>query len=119
MLVIAALMLVADILFLRPIGLTAALAVVATEAARHREARWRAQGFLVEWLRVAILLGLMVLGVRVVSTLFLIPPALAPLPPLGQDILHLIATVAAYPLVVAVLHILGLRRAAPGEIDLT
>lgn len=117
-LVIAALTLVADILFLRPIGLGAALMVVATEAARRREHRWRAQGFLVEWLRVAILMGLMVVADRVIQTLFLIPPALAPLPPLGQDLLHLIATIAAYPLVVAVLYALGLRRAAPGEMEL-
>ena len=45
-------------------------------------------------------------------------PALAPLPPLGQDILRLIATLAAYPLVVVVLRAFGLRRAAPGEMDL-
>ena len=51
-------------------------------------------------------------------TLFVIPPALAPLPPLGQDILRLIATLAAYPLVVVVLRAFGLRRAAPGEMDL-
>ena len=117
-LIIAAVMLVADILFLRPIGLGAALTVVATEAARRREHRWREQGFLVEWPRVAILMGLMVVADRVIRTLFLIPPALDPLPPLGQDLLHVIATVAAYPLVAAVLHVLGLRRAAPGEMEL-
>lgn len=117
-LVIAALMLVADILFLRPIGLMAALSVIATEAARRREQRWREQGFLVEWLRVAMLLGLMVLADRVIRTVFLIPPTMAPLPPLGQDILHLIATIGAYPVAVAVLHALGLRRAAPGEMEL-
>lgn len=58
-------------------------------------------------------MALMVLAERTLRTLFLIPPTLAPLPPLGQDILRLIATVGAYPLVVAVLHPLGLRRPRP------
>lgn len=116
-LILAAVMLAADILLLRPPGLGAALAVVATEAARRQQHRWRAQGFLVEWLRVAILMGLTVLAERVIRTLFLVPPTLAPLPPLGQDVLRLIATIAAYPLVVAALGVLGLRHAAPGALD--
>lgn len=115
-LVIATVMLVADILLFRPPGLGAAAAVVATEIARRHQQRWREQGFLVEWLRVAILMVLMVLAERTIRTLFLIPPTLAPLPPLGLDILRLITTVAAYPFAVAVLGVLGLRRAAPGEI---
>ena len=115
---VAAVMLLADVLFLRPIGLGAAIAVVATEAARRRETRWAEQGFVAEWLRVGALVALGLLAERVVMTLFVIPPALAPLPPLGQDILRLIATLAAYPLVVVVLRAFGLRRAAPGEMDL-
>jgi len=118
-LVIAVVMLAADILLFRPVGLGAAIAVVATEAARRRQQRWRDQGFLVEWLRVAILMVLMVLAGRVIQTLFLIPPTLAPLPPLGLDILRLITSVGAYPFVVATLGLLGLRRAAPGKPELT
>ena len=116
-LVVAGVMLAADILLFRPLGLGAAIAVVATEVARHHQHRWRAQGFLVEWMRVAILMGMMVLAERVIRTLFLVPATLAPLPPLGQDMLRLIATVGAYPLVVAVLATLGLRRAAPSALD--
>lgn len=116
-LTVALVMLAADLLLFRPLGLGAALAVVAAEAARRQQHRWRAQGFLVEWLRVAILMGLMMLAERVIRTLFLVPPTLAPLPPLGQDALRLIATVAAYPLVVALLGALGLRHAAPGALD--
>lgn len=116
--VIAAVMLATDILLFRPPGLGAAIAVVATEAARQREQRWREQGFLVEWLRVAMLMALMVLAERTIRSLSLIPPTLAPLPPLGQDLLRLLATVGAYPVVVVVARALGLRRAAPGEMDL-
>ena len=116
-LTVALVMLAADILLFRPLGLGAALAVVATEVARRQQHRWRAQGFLVEWLRVAILMGLMVLAERVIRTLFLVPTTLAPLPPLGPEALRLIATIAAYPFVVAVLAALGLRHAAPGALD--
>lgn len=117
-LVIAAMMLAADVLLLRPPGLGAALAVAATEAARQREQRWAEQGFLAEWLRVGALMALMLLGDRIVRGLFMIPATLAPMPPLGQDIMRLIATMGAYPGVVAATRLLGLRRAAPGEMDL-
>lgn len=116
-LTVAVVMLAADILLLRPLGLGAAIAVVSTEVARRHRHRWRAQGFVVEWLRVAILMGLMVLAERVIRTLFLVPATLAPLPPLGPEALRLIATIAAYPLVVALLAALGLRHAAPGALD--
>ena len=110
-LTIGAVALLADILLFRPPGLGAA------ETLRRSAQRGRAQGFVVEWLRVAALMALMVLAERTVRTLFLVPPTLAPLPPLGQDILRLIATIGAYPLVVAVLHPLGLRRPSPAELN--
>ena len=116
-LTVALVTLAADILLFRPLGLGARIAVVATEVARRQQHRWRAQGFLFEWLRVAILVALMVLAERVIRTLFLVPVTLAPLPPLGSEVLRLIATIAAYPFVVAVLAALGLRHAAPGALD--
>jgi len=115
---VAVIGLVADILLFRPLGLGAAIAVVASEVPRRREHRWREHGFLVEWLRVAILMVLMVLAERTIRTLFFIPDTLAPLPPLGQDILRLIATVAVYPLVAGLLGALGLHRAVPGRMDI-
>lgn len=117
-LVIAVVLLVADILTMQPIGLHAAATVVATEAVRQRQERWSGQGFLAEWLRVAALMALMLLAERFLRTIFIIPSTLAPMPPLGQDVMRLIATVAAYPIVVAVCRVFGLRRAAPGELDL-
>ena len=94
-LTVALVTLAADILLFRPLGLGALIAVVATEVARRQQHRWRAQGFLFEWLRVAILVALMVLAERVIRTLFLVPVTLAPLPPLGSEVLRLIATIAA------------------------
>ncbi|MRX49594.1 rod shape-determining protein MreD [Paracoccus sp. S-4012] len=109
-LLIAATILLEDVLLMRPVGLWAAVVVMGSEAARAREARWREQPFMVEWLRVALLLAAMMLGCRLAMALFLVPQ-----PPLGQVALHLLATVAAYPPVVLAAHLLGLRRPAPGE----
>ncbi len=113
-LVIALVFLVEDILLMRPIGLGAAIVLIATEAARLREVRWRDQPFMVEWLRVGLLLGAMLLGYRIVQVMFLLP-----VPALGQVILQFIATLAAYPLVVvAAQGLFGLRRVSPAEADL-
>lgn len=112
--VIALVFLAEDVLLLRPLGLWAVLALLATEAARLREARWRDQPFMVEWLRVAILIGAMMLGYRVVLLLFLLP-----VPALGQVALQFVATVSAYPLVVfAARWLIGLRRINAAEAEM-
>lgn len=97
---------VQDIILFHPLGLWPAIVLLGTEAARLREARWRDAPFMVEWLRVAVLIGMMLLTYRIVQVLFMMP-----VPALGQVILHYIATVAAYPLVVLAARVLvGLRR---------
>ena len=93
-LTIGLIFLVEDIMLLRPIGLWAAVVVLGTETARKREASWRELPFMVEWLRVAILMALMMVGYRFLMAMFFLP-----LPSLGQVIMQYIATVAAYPLV--------------------
>ncbi len=103
---IAALYLAEDILLMRPLGLAAALTVLGTEAARKREPHWRELPFMVEWLRVAMLLALMMLANRFLLTMFFQTP-----PPLGQAMLQFIATTAAYPLVAGLgAWLLGLTR---------
>lgn len=103
---IAALFLLEDIMLLRPLGLWAAVVVLGTEAARKREQRWRELPFMIEWLRVATLLAMMMLANRFALALFFLP-----MPPLGQVILQFIATAAAYPLIAGFMHWpLGLRR---------
>lgn len=115
---VAAVMLAADVLLLRPPGLGAAIAVAATEAARRREQRWAERGFPAQWLRVSMLMVMMMLAARVLHVLFVIPASLAPLPAFGQDAMRVIATAGAYPVVAAVTRALGLRRATPAEMDL-
>ena len=100
-----------DILLMRPLGLWTAFVLMGSEAARLREHRWRDQPFMVEWVRVTILIGLMMLGNRLVQILFVLP-----VPALGQVILQFLATVLAYPLVIfAARWLLGLRRTGRPE----
>ena len=102
-----------DIILFQPLGLWPAIVLAGTEAARLREARWRDQPFMVEWLRIAILIGMMMLGYRIIQVLFMMP-----VPALGQVILQFIATAAAYPLVVlAARALIGLRRINPLEAE--
>ncbi|MFC3168195.1 MULTISPECIES: rod shape-determining protein MreD [Paracoccus] len=104
--VIALVFVVQDIVLFHPLGLWPAIVLLGSEAARLREARWRDGPFMVEWLRVTILIGVMMLSYRIVQVLFMMP-----VPALGQVILQFIATVAAYPLVVlAARALIGLRR---------
>lgn len=110
---IALVALVEDLVLLRPPGLWAALMLLGSEAARNREARWREQGFVIEWLKVSMLMGAMMLANRITSALFLLP-----VPPLGMTLLQLIATAAAYPVAVLFGRLcLGLRRISPAEAD--
>lgn len=105
-LLIAAVFFIEDLLLLRPIGLWAAIVIIGTEAARSREHRWRELPFMIEWLRVAMLLAMMMLANRIAMAVFFVT-----LPPLGQVILQYLATVFSYPLVVVVARwMLGLRR---------
>lgn len=106
-LLLAALFLIEDILLLRPPGLWTAIVVLGSEAARLREHRWRELPFMIEWLRVAGLVAMMMLANRFALALFFVPQ-----PPLGQVIMQFIATVATYPLIAGLLRWpLGLRRA--------
>lgn len=111
---VVALVLAEDLLLWRPPGLWTLFVLLGSETARTRESRWRDQPFMVEWLRVSILICGMMLGYRVVQLLFFLP-----VPGLGQVMLQLIATVAAYPLVViAARFVVGLRHATPAEIEM-
>ena len=109
--VIVLAILVEDVLLMRPLGLWTAIVLLGSEAARLREPRWRDQPFMVEWFRVGVLIGLMMLGYRLVQVVFVLH-----VPALGQVILQFLATVAAYPLVVfGARWLIGLRRLGRGD----
>ncbi len=111
---IAAIFLIEDIMLLRPLGLWAAIVLMGTEAARRREQRWRDQSFMVEWMRIALLMGAMLMACRIVAVILLMPK-----PALGQAILQYIATLAAYPVVVFLARwLIGLRHVSPAQAEM-
>lgn len=110
-LLVAALFLVTDMLFQRPPGLWTALVILGLEFLRGREPLSREMPFLVEWGMVAAVMAAMLMADRLVLVLFVVGQA-----SLGRSLLHLLVTLAAYPLVALVsVYILRVRRLQPGE----
>jgi rod shape-determining protein MreD len=105
---IAAVMLVADLMFLRPPGLLALLVLLGSESLKGRAAGLRGAGFLTEWATVsAALLAITVLN-RLVLGILMVPQA-----PFGPSLIQFLATIASYPLVVLVTQMLmGVRKPA-------
>lgn len=111
--IIVALALIGDFLLGRPLGLWSMLVLAGSELLRPRARRWRDQAFLFEWLRVSVLMGLMLIGYRLMMALLLLP-----VPALGPVMLQWLATVMAYPLVVLAVHSIGIRRLSAAEIEM-
>ena len=110
---IAAVFLTCDFLFLRPPGLWTLMVLLATEFLRAREPFARELPFALEIALVAGVLIAATLGEALILAIFLVPKA-----GLGVALSHMLMTLVAYPFVVAALWLgLGLRRAAPGEVD--
>lgn len=110
-LLIAAVFLMADILFMRPLGLWTAIVIVATETLRARLPLLRDKSFLFEWLLVGgVLLAMHLANAAILSVFFVDRP------PLGSTLIRLIASLIAYPIIVALAaRAFGIRRRAPGE----
>ncbi len=105
--------LIEDILLLRPPGLWALIVLLASESLRARSERLRDNPFWMEYLQVAGLMLVMFLANRTVLAI-----VMAPQTPLDLSLLQFLATVAAYPVVVALSHYaFGLRKPATGELD--
>ncbi|MEZ5685654.1 MAG: rod shape-determining protein MreD [Paracoccaceae bacterium] len=102
-----------DMMFLRPLGLWPLIVLLASEWLRRREESLRDLPFLFEIGVIgAIWMAMLVLN-RLVLQITFVPP-----PPLGLELLRMLATLAIYPVVVAFSRLaFGLRRAAPGEVD--
>lgn len=112
-LLIALVVLLEDLLLMRPPGLWAALVVLAAEFLRSRAALTRELGFAVEWLMVAGVVIAAVMGYRLVLSLVMLPQA-----GLGQVLVQALATILCYPAVVVASRIaFGVRKPATGEVD--
>ncbi len=112
-LALVAVFLLDDIVAMRAPGLWTLIVLLATEFLRSREAMTRDLPFALEWAMVGGVVAVMMLANRLVLGLFMVPQgALTPV------LMHMLSTVVAYPVVVAVSHaLLGLKKVAPGEVD--
>lgn len=94
-LLIAAVFLVADLLFMRPPGLWTALVVLGCEFLRSRRVLLKNASFLVEWLLVAGVIGAMTVVHAMILGLFVVPQ-----PTAGLTVIRMLFTILCYPLVV-------------------
>ena len=110
---IAVIMLLADLMLQRPPGLWSALVVCAAEWLKSRERRQRETTFVLEWLTFAGTLIVITLLYRTVMMVLILAPGT-----LTLSFVQVLMTVAVYPIVVGVSYFLfGVRRAAPGDVD--
>ena len=110
---VGAVMLLADLLYLRPPGLWAALVLLGTQTLKTRARTLRDEPFMMEWLAVATLVVAIGLGNRLVLAVLMVPQA-----PLGLTTIHVVMTLICYPVVVMISQLVfGVRKAAPGDID--
>ncbi|MCG7520122.1 rod shape-determining protein MreD [Ruegeria sp. Ofav3-42] len=105
-LLVAAVMMIADLLLQRPPGLLAALVVLGTAYLRSAGAGMRDAGFVAEWTTAAIVItGVFVLN-RVILAILSVQQAA-----LGPVVIQIILTIAAYPLIVLLSqNVFGVRR---------
>ncbi|ANT59669.1 rod shape-determining protein MreD [Salipiger sp. CCB-MM3] len=112
-LLVAAVMLLGDLLFQRPPGLWALLVLMATEFLKSRDRPRRETTFLQEWIAVAVVLAVITILFRLALALLIVPE--------GTSFLALMRyamTVICYPLIVLLSQgLFGVRRMAPGDFD--
>lgn len=109
----AGIFLAADLLFMRPIGLWAALSVIGAEFIRSRRIQLRDATFLFEWLLVSSVIAAMTLINALVLSLLAVDQ-----PNLGLILIRLIFTTITYPIVVILAgRAFGVRRLSSAELD--
>jgi rod shape-determining protein MreD len=105
-------LLLADALLMRPLGLWTLILLLASEYLRRRVDPTEVGTF---WSEVAMVSAVIV-GAFLLNHLALLL-LLAETPPLLGQGLHLLATVVFYPLTAVFSQLIGVRRLAPGEFD--
>ena len=112
-LLIAAVVLLEDLIMLRPPGLWTGLAVLVSEIIRSRVAPTRELNFGVEWLLVSAMMVVMLIVYRMAFGLVLLPQ-----PPFGFAMVQVIWSILCYPLVVFLSRVvLDLYKPGMGEVD--
>lgn len=113
--IVAIVFLMADILFMRPLGLWAALMVLSVEFLRLREPSMREKPFPVEWASVATTLLIATVAYRLILTISLVDP-----PAISLTFLQYVLTVLAYPVVILVSRfIFGVNKMTLSQTDAT
>ena len=112
-LLIAAMFVMADVLFMRALGLWAAIVVLSVEYLRARAHQTREQTFVTEWLMIAVILLVMTLANRITLGLFVVQQ-----PAWGLVVVQYMATVLVYPLVVFTLQLVfGITKMSASEAE--
>ncbi len=112
-LLIAAVVLLEDLIMLRPPGLWTGLVVLVSEIIRSRVALTRELNFGVEWLLVSAMMVVMLIVYRMAFGLVLLPQ-----PPFGFAMVQVIWSILCYPLVVFLSRVvLDLYKPGMGEVD--
>lgn len=110
---IAAIMLMADLMFQRPPGLLALLVLMGAENLRLRFAGLREASFAGEWIAVCIVLIAITVANRMVLAILAVQQA-----PLGLTLMQMLMTIAVYPLVVLLTQsVFGVRMLTPSDVD--
>jgi len=110
---IALVVLLEDLLLMRPPGLWTALVLLATEFIRSRAALTRELAFVTEWLLVGGVMFALLISYRLAFAI-----AFVPQPGFGFALLQTLWSVLCYPLVVAASRFaFDLRKPATGEVD--
>jgi len=111
-LLFAAILFLTDLLFQRPPGVRAALAVIGLEYLRARAGLLREQSFALEWATVAAVLAAMMLAERLLLGLFAVPQV-----SFGLAVLEFLSNAFFYPLIVVLsAWAFRVRRLQPGEL---
>lgn len=112
-LLVAGVMLLADMMLQRPPGLWSVLVVCAVEWLKSRERRQRETTFVLEWLTFAGTLIVITILYRAVMMILILAPGT-----LTLSLVQVLMTIGFYPVVVGVSYFLfGVRRSAPGDMD--
>lgn len=108
---VAIVMLISDLVFLRPPGLQAAMTIIGAEFLRSRMLLNRELPFTVEW----ALVGVVFLGIATASRLALML-VLSELPDLSLSLLQLLTSILAYPVAVLIsVQFMNVRKLSPVE----
>lgn len=109
---LVALVLMADVLLMRPLGLWTLMVLLASEYLRRRVDFSEVHTFGAELILVSALIAATFAAESVALSLLLAEGG-----PLTGRILQAISTIVFYPIVVVFSKLVGVRRLAPGELD--